>query len=192
MPPGSNCSSSRRAEQTNFALLATAGIDPRTGRLFLRVTGDPDSVRPRKHANTRIRSCACWRQSYAHPSGSSTTAAAELSSLATSRNSSPSRLRPTRRHCAGRRHPTWTYAELDGSADRIAAGLLAAGMPPGARIGVMLDRSPELIATVLGVLKAGAAVVPLDVSYPQARIDAMIERAEAFPRHLRHRRGPRH
>ena len=44
----------------------------------------------------------------------------------------------------------------------------------------MLDRSPELIATVLGVLKAGAAVVPLDVSYPRARIDAMIDRARPF------------
>ncbi len=75
---------------------------------------------------------------------------------------------------------TWTYAELDGSAERIAAGLLAAGMPPGARVGVMLDRSPEQIATVLGVLKAGAAVVPLDPSYPQARIDAMIERVRPF------------
>ena len=75
---------------------------------------------------------------------------------------------------------TWTYAELDGSAERVAAGLLTAGMPPGARVGVMLDRSPELIATVLGVLKAGAAVVPLDPSYPHARIDAMIDRARPF------------
>ena len=47
-------------------------------------------------------------------------------------------------------------------------------------MGVMLDRSPELIATVLGVLKAGAAVVPLDVSYPRARIDLMIDRARPF------------
>src|SRR5262249_41738247 len=75
---------------------------------------------------------------------------------------------------------TWTYAELDGSAERIAAGLLTAGMPPGARVGVMLDRSPELIATVLGVLKAGAAVVPLDPSYPQARIHAMVDLVRPF------------
>ena len=75
---------------------------------------------------------------------------------------------------------SWTYAELDRGAERIAAGLLAAGMPPGARVGVMLDRSAELIATVLGVLKAGAAVVPLDVSYPRARIDLMIDRARPF------------
>ena len=44
---------------------------------------------------------------------------------------------------------------------------MADGMPAGARVGVMLDRSPELIATVLGVFKAGAAVVPLDRSYPR-------------------------
>ena len=74
----------------------------------------------------------------------------------------------------------WRYAELERGADRIAAELLASGMPPGARIGVMLDRSAELIATVLGVLKAGAAVVPLDVSYPRERIDLMIDRARPF------------
>jgi amino acid adenylation domain-containing protein len=75
---------------------------------------------------------------------------------------------------------TWTYAELDSNADRLAAGLRTAGMPTGACVGVMLERSPELIATVLGVLKAGAAVVPLDVSYPHARINAMIQQAKPF------------
>ena len=101
--------------------------------------------------------------------------------LATSRNSSPSRRRPTPDATAlVSDTASWTYAELDRGAERIAAGLLAAGMPPGARVGVMLDRSPELIATVLGVLKAGAAVVPLDVSYPRARIDLMIDRARPF------------
>ena len=44
----------------------------------------------------------------------------------------------------------------------------------------MLNRSPEQIATVLGVLKAGGAVVPLDPSYPQARIDAMINQVRPF------------
>jgi amino acid adenylation domain-containing protein len=75
---------------------------------------------------------------------------------------------------------SWTYAELDSGAERIAAGLLAAGMPSGARVGVQLDPSPELIATVLGVLKAGGAVVPLDVSYPRARIELMVDRARPF------------
>jgi len=75
---------------------------------------------------------------------------------------------------------SWTYAELDCGAERIAAGMLAAGMPPGARVGVKLDRSPEQIAVVLGVLKAGAAVVPLDISYPRARIALMIDRARPF------------
>ncbi len=101
--------------------------------------------------------------------------------LATSSNSSPSRRRPSPDATAlVGDTASWTYAELDRGAERIAAGLLTAGMPPGARVGVMLDRSPELIATVLGVLKAGAAVVPLDVSYPRARIDLMIDRARPF------------
>ena len=84
---------------------------------------------------------------------------------------------------------TWTYAELDGSAERVAAGLLTAGMPPGARVGVMLERSPELMATVLGVLKAAAAVVPLDPSYPHARIDAMINQVRPFRVISGHRRS---
>ena len=49
----------------------------------------------------------------------------------------------------------------------------------------MLDRSPELIVTVLGVLKAGAAVVPLDMSYPRARLDADDRSRQAVPRHFR-------
>ena len=101
--------------------------------------------------------------------------------LATSRNSSSEQAATTPDAIAMVTDTvSWTYAELDQGAERIAAGLLAAGMPPGARVGVMLERSPELIATVLGVLKAGAAVVPLDVSYPRERIDLMIERAQPF------------
>ena len=59
--------------------------------------------------------------------------------LATLRNSSLSGLRPRRMPIAlATDSATWTYAELDSSAERIAAGLLTAGMPPGARVGVML------------------------------------------------------
>ncbi|MBN8247655.1 MAG: amino acid adenylation domain-containing protein, partial [Verrucomicrobia bacterium] len=68
-----------------------------------------------------------------------------------------------------------TYGELRAGYDRVAAALQAAGVRPGATIGVCLDRSPDLILSVLGILKAGAAYVPLDPTYPAERLAAMIE-----------------
>lgn len=63
-----------------------------------------------------------------------------------------------------------TYAELDSWTDSIAAALPS---PAPEAIGLRLPRSPEMIAWQLAVLKAGAAYVPLDRSYPQARLDMM-------------------
>src|ERR1044071_7606601 len=63
-----------------------------------------------------------------------------------------------------------TYAELDSWTDSIAAALPS---PAPEAIGLRLPRSPELIAWQLAVLKAGPAYVPLDRSYPQARLDMM-------------------
>ncbi|OEJ34299.1 amino acid adenylation domain-containing protein [Streptomyces subrutilus] len=74
----------------------------------------------------------------------------------------------------------WTYAELDGHADRVARELIALGSRPGDRIGIAMDRSPETVAVILGVMKAGAATVPLDVSYPVDRLTAMVEQARPF------------
>jgi non-ribosomal peptide synthetase component F len=48
-------------------------------------------------------------------------------------------------------------------------------MPPGARVAIRMRRSVELVAVVLGAMRAGAAVVPLDPTYPEARIRSMIE-----------------
>ncbi|MGW8648317.1 amino acid adenylation domain-containing protein, partial [Nocardia salmonicida] len=75
---------------------------------------------------------------------------------------------------------TMTYAELLSVADRVAASLVARGARRGDRIAMALDRSPEQIATVLGIAKAGAACVPLDVSYPPSRLHAMLEQAQPF------------
>jgi amino acid adenylation domain-containing protein len=68
-----------------------------------------------------------------------------------------------------------TYAELDERAERLAARLAAQGVAPGGLVGVLLDRSVELIAGVLAVLKAGGAYVPLDLDYPAPRIAYMVE-----------------
>ncbi|WP_289355977.1 non-ribosomal peptide synthetase [Paenibacillus sp. S-12] len=71
----------------------------------------------------------------------------------------------------------WTYGELEARANRIAGWLRAHGVRSEDRVGVLLSRSPQLIAALLGVLKAGAAYVPLDPALPAARIEGMIQDA---------------
>ncbi|MEV6350631.1 amino acid adenylation domain-containing protein, partial [Actinoplanes sp. NPDC051851] len=75
---------------------------------------------------------------------------------------------------------SWTFAELDDRSSRIAAELVRRGVRPGDRVAVMVPRSLELFAFWLGVSKAGAAFVPVDLSYPQERIDFLL--ADAVPR----------
>jgi amino acid adenylation domain-containing protein len=68
-----------------------------------------------------------------------------------------------------------TYRELAGASDRIAAALVAAGAGPGQMVAVMIDRSTELPAALLGVMKSGAAFVPIDPTYPPQRQAYMVE-----------------
>ncbi|WP_433385384.1 non-ribosomal peptide synthase/polyketide synthase [Micromonospora sp. KLBMP9576] len=71
------------------------------------------------------------------------------------------------------------FAELDARAGRVARWLAARGVGAGAVVGVLLDRGVELVASLLGVWKAGAAFVPVDPSYPPGRIAAMLADAGA-------------
>ncbi|HEU0298103.1 MAG TPA: amino acid adenylation domain-containing protein, partial [Longimicrobium sp.] len=66
-----------------------------------------------------------------------------------------------------------SYAELDARASALAARLRAAGIGPGGRVGVRMERSAELVVAMLGALKAGAAYVPLDPAYPAERLAFM-------------------
>src|SRR5262249_42030930 len=70
-----------------------------------------------------------------------------------------------------------TYAELDRRADRLARRLRALGVGPEARVGLCLERDPELLIGGLGGLKAGGAHLPLDPAYPAERPAAMIQDA---------------
>ncbi len=64
----------------------------------------------------------------------------------------------------------WTYNELNQRANQIARMLRRQGVGPETRVGICLDRSLNMLAAVLGTLKAGAAYIPLDPSYPKDRI----------------------
>ncbi|MFG3417706.1 amino acid adenylation domain-containing protein [Micromonospora sp. NPDC048063] len=73
-----------------------------------------------------------------------------------------------------------TYAELDRWAGRIAAGLADRGVRRGDRVGLLLRRSPAVIAAILGVWKLGGVYVPLDPEYPQQRLE-LITASAAMP-----------
>ncbi|MFI7602457.1 amino acid adenylation domain-containing protein [Actinoplanes sp. NPDC049681] len=70
-----------------------------------------------------------------------------------------------------------TYGELDALTDRAAAALRTAGVRTGDRVGVCLDRGIDLPVALLAVLKAGAAYVPLDPGYPEARLSFLVQDA---------------
>ncbi|WP_280726656.1 amino acid adenylation domain-containing protein [Kitasatospora sp. MAA4] len=67
-----------------------------------------------------------------------------------------------------------TYGELNAAANRFAHLLASEGVGAGALVGVCLDRSPELLVSILGILKSGAAYVPLDPTYPAARLHGSV------------------
>lgn len=70
-----------------------------------------------------------------------------------------------------------TYGELDKKSSQLAAYLRNKGIRPGVRAGVFIERSLDLLVGLLGILKAGAAYVPLDPIYPKDRLLHMIEDA---------------
>jgi amino acid adenylation domain-containing protein len=72
---------------------------------------------------------------------------------------------------------TLTYAQLDARANRIAHQLRRHGVGPDVTVGVMLDRSTDLVATLLGVLKAGGAYVPAPPELPAARATQQLREA---------------
>ncbi len=70
-----------------------------------------------------------------------------------------------------------SHWELDALSNRIAHRLQAEGMGRGDRVGLCVDRSVELVACLVGILKSGAAYVPLDPNYPPERLRIMQEEA---------------
>lgn len=72
---------------------------------------------------------------------------------------------------------TLTYEELNTRANRLARHLRTLGARPGAVVAVSVPRSVELIVSLLAVLKAGAAYLPLDPDYPEQRLTYMLQDA---------------
>ena len=70
-----------------------------------------------------------------------------------------------------------TYLELANQAHRVSQALVDLGIGPGALVGVCMQRSPEMLATVVGVLLLGAAYLPLDPSDPAARLQTVLQDA---------------
>ncbi|MFD7834998.1 amino acid adenylation domain-containing protein [Streptomyces sp. NPDC059761] len=69
---------------------------------------------------------------------------------------------------------TWTYGELEERTSRLAGVLTTRGVGPGELVGVCLDRSPDLVAVLLAVLRTGAGYVPLDPDHPPARLAGIV------------------
>lgn len=73
---------------------------------------------------------------------------------------------------------TLTYRELNRRADAVAGKLSAMGVGQGTLVGISVERSLEMLVSVFGVLKSGAAYVPLDPHFPKERLKFMAEDAE--------------
>jgi amino acid adenylation domain-containing protein len=71
-----------------------------------------------------------------------------------------------------------SYSELDFHANHVARRLRALGVGRGSVVALCLDKSLELVVTLLGVLKAGGAYLPLDPDYPAGRLQYMLSHAD--------------
>ena len=67
-----------------------------------------------------------------------------------------------------------TYAELDARANQLARRLLRLGVQPGDRVAIAVERGLDMPVGLLGILKAGAAYLPLDAAYPRERLELML------------------
>ncbi len=73
--------------------------------------------------------------------------------------------------------PSLTYGELNRKANQLAHRLRAAGVGPGQIVGLMVERSFAMMIGILGILKAGAAYLPLSPDNPAARLDYLLSDA---------------
>ncbi|MEU0875914.1 amino acid adenylation domain-containing protein [Nocardia brasiliensis] len=163
-------------EETNFPVLLTVATDPREGRMLVRVDGDTSLTEQQcaalATACLRLLSCIVAEPHAAIDVGADRAKARDLAQLIADQAAR----QPDSIAIRSQSH-AWTYDELAYRVEVIAGKLAALGLPPQARVGVLMQRRPELIATVLAIAKVGAVCVPLDVHYPPQRLRAMMERS---------------
>ena len=80
---------------------------------------------------------------------------------------------------AGEPSHSVTYRQLDQRANQLANWLVSQGAGAGTFVAIYLERSPDVVVAILGVLKAGAAYVPIDLAYPSDRIAFMLRDSAA-------------
>jgi mycobactin peptide synthetase MbtF len=73
----------------------------------------------------------------------------------------------------------YTYRELDEAADRVAAALVDRGVRPEMPVAINLSRGPDYVVAMLGVLKAGGVIVPLDPAMPAERVAEILRQTNA-------------
>ncbi|HEY1842246.1 MAG TPA: amino acid adenylation domain-containing protein [Mycobacterium sp.] len=73
----------------------------------------------------------------------------------------------------------YSYREVDEEANRLAHWLIGQGIGTEDRVAVLLDKSPQLVITALGILKAGAVYLPVDPTYPDDRVAFILDDAAA-------------
>lgn len=73
----------------------------------------------------------------------------------------------------------YSYRDIDEESNRVAHWLIERGIGTEDRVAVLLDKSPELVITALGVLKAGGVYLPVDPTYPQDRLSFILDDADA-------------
>ncbi|MGW5446791.1 hybrid non-ribosomal peptide synthetase/type I polyketide synthase [Streptomyces asiaticus] len=84
-------------------------------------------------------------------------------------------------------HPEWTaviapgrtltYGQLDAHTNRLGRWLTSRGAGPGTSVGIVMDKGWEQVAATIGVLKSGAAYVPIDAAVPEERLRLLVEKA---------------
>ena len=73
----------------------------------------------------------------------------------------------------------FTYSQLNSKANKIANGLIQRGVQVEDKVMFMMKRNSDLIATVLGIVKSGAAFIPIDPKYPEKRINQILEDSDS-------------
>lgn len=71
-----------------------------------------------------------------------------------------------------------TYRELNEKSNQLARVLRDKGVKPDSIVGIMVERSLEMVIGIFGILKAGGAYMPIDPDYPKARIEYLLEDSE--------------